>query len=158
MTIQELHHIIEISGIYDMDVPDERDKYINEVFYPLATAILEDNTTIIDYLMQCVPEELFYLSKVLLVETLYSSHLDALYNKMIADNEHIQKVIDALKKQHDTANEADPLDDDEEIYFDIKADMAEGIRLNPKQIELWEKIIERERLIAIAREKLRRTV
>ena len=97
------------------------------------------------------PEELFYISNFLIEEIQDSKHLELLHNKMVADYEHIEKVLDSLEKQLDVASAANPLhDSDDDLRFDITADMAEGIHLSRKQIELWEKIIERKRLLVIA--------
>ena len=153
MTIEELQHIIEISGKYDTRVFNQRDEYIDKVRQPLVKAIKANNKAIIDYLIQCTPEELFYVINTITDATKGRKQLE-LHNKMLKNNEHLGKILDALKKLIDEMSENNVPDENHLFHFDMNADMVEGIHLSSKQIELWDKIMEQERLHIKAREAM----
>lgn len=152
MEIQELQHIIDIAGNYDIKDEYQRDEFLDNVHYPLTEAIRNNDTAIIDYLMKCVPEELFFISNTIMSETEDSEHPEMLklYDKMLEDDEHIEKILGVLQVQLDEARVKDEYDDENYYVFNIRADMAEDIHLSPKQVELWKKIIEQQALIVNA--------
>jgi hypothetical protein len=155
MTIQELQHIIDIAGTYDTDEPEQWENYFDDVFWPLLDAIESNDNVIVDNLMKRTPEEMFFIHFPVWHATKDSKQAEhiELYNKYLKDDEHIEKVLYALQKQTDEAQETDTEKCTDEYYhiFNISADMAEGVYLSPEQIALWERIIERQHMIVVAR-------
>jgi hypothetical protein len=152
MTVQELKHIIEISGSYDTEEPHRLDEYLDDVHWPLVEAIEANEKEIIDYLMQRTPEELFFVNNTIDMasEDSKQPEIIELHNKIIEDYENVKKVLSVFQKQVD--NDCKAGNDSEEYWhFDISADMVEGIHLSPTQIELWGQIIEQTRLNIEAR-------
>lgn len=150
MTTQKLERIIEIAENYYMDELHPFFDFFQEIYNPLMEALESNDKTTIDYLMASTPEELFYIPIMAVIKGSEQPVAVELYDKVLKDGEHIQKILTALEKQSDTDYEAKN-SDELTYHFDISADMVEGIHLSPKQIELWEKIIEREFLSIKAR-------
>jgi hypothetical protein len=147
MTIQQLQHIIDISGTYEGNDQNQEEQFDEDIYYPLLHAIENIEKPIIDHLMQCTPEELFYIDKYLQHITKNNDYPEVitLHKKISKGMKHIRKVLKALQKQYEEVVVGGLVieDDEHEYYhFDFTPSMISGIRLTPKQIELWEKIID----------------
>ena len=149
LTVQRLQEILKVAGDYspyNLDFVKTAKECFCEVEAPIMYAVIKENMEVINYLMTCDPEELFYVDyavcQIIKNSNAVTPELNQLLQKLEENNAYLLEVLDALKQQ--CVEDEEAAEGVVEQKFRLRSDLAEGITLSPKQLRLWAEILERE--------------
>lgn len=84
---EEIQHIVEIAGTYDLNFSDQMDEFDEKVYYPVRKAVAGNDKTTIDYLWKCSKDERHELYTAVADGAIDGQHPEAiaLYKKICGE-------------------------------------------------------------------------